>query len=106
MSPEALEALKKSIEKWEKNAVAEKAEDAKTNASDCPLCDLYFRNFCHGCPIAAATKKMCCGGTPYEHAFIEKEYWLEPGSDGTAFRAAARAEVDFLKSLLPEEGRS
>ncbi|WP_424967298.1 hypothetical protein [Dinoroseobacter sp. S375] len=102
MDAKTLEALKASIAKWEKNARVRKAENAKLTVIDCPLCDLFHKLGCEGCPVAERTGEISCWDTPYEHAYHERGEWLEDASRGPLFRAAAREEVAFLKSLLPE----
>jgi hypothetical protein len=101
MDAETLKALKASIAKWERNAAAKKPEDFLVRASDCPLCDLFYeRDLCVGCPVAAATGKSACSGTPYHSAHSA---WLSWQHGGRSARSHARKEVEFLKSLLPAE---
>lgn len=101
MTPEtlkALKALKASIAKWEKNARVRNLDNAKIGAKECPLCRLFADDGCLGCPVRQATGMKRCWGTPWEDACDAKLY----SKDVAAFRAAAREEVAFLRSLLPE----
>jgi len=108
MTPEALEALKASILKWDKNAAAETPEDYKTGVRECPLCKVFYgdifdgKNRCLGCPVAEKTGLIHCTGTPYGDAEDAHEEWeISDGLGGPA-RAAAREEAAFLRSLLPD----
>lgn len=113
MEKRTLEALKASIAKWERNAVAETPSDVTVRARDCPLCvmfNLYLRGSgsaaCAGCPVAAATGLNGCENTPYSAAEILHDIWEDiPKSDEyrEKFSVAALNEVAFLKSLLPPE---
>lgn len=119
MDAKTLKALKASIAKWEMNAttartscasnsyimVGEFSEDGVIGMGDegCPLCGLFFKKSCRGCPISQKTKQIGCNGTPFrdvddlapvDGVFIASE----------ALVAACEAEVAFLRSLLPAEG--
>lgn len=99
---ETLEALKGSIEKWRK-IVEEGARDY--GGEDCPLCDLFCDDAnCVGCPVSAAAGEIYCKGTPYmEWHRVSGRYAI---ADTPEKIAAARAELDFLRSLLPKEEAS
>lgn len=106
MDEKTLTALKKSISKWERNAVAETPKDYTLGIKTCALCTLFFRRgFCTGCPVQAKTGMSCCIGSPYNGADNARRKWRDDPSN-TALRdaahAAARAEADFLRSLLPK----
>ena len=105
MDAKTLEALKASIAKWERNAEADRATSYRTSPSDCPLCDLFFREECQGCPVSERTGRSKCDGTPYDDAHRAKVrwYWGVFSEAEQYAHAAARDEVAFLKSLLPEE---
>lgn len=98
MAPATLEALQGSIAKWER-VVREGV--LGTQWTDCPLCKLFIDNkSCGGCPVAAATGESSCYSTPYvtyKHAYQNAD---DNGRDQNVI-AAAQAELDFLKSLLP-----
>lgn len=102
MTPETLEALKASIAKWERNAVAETPETYSVSARSCPLCDLFYADNCSGCPVSMRTKKLACSGTPYIAASLARSDWEWRGLGHERAHAAARDEVAFLKSLLPQ----
>lgn len=101
MDAKTLEALKASIAKWERNAEVTYLYDAQVYGDTCPLCALFSKeesSDCHGCPVATKTGKPQCKGSPWVDAIDAKfDYGLK------AFRAAARKEAEFLKSLLPAE---
>lgn len=100
MDAETLEALKGSIEKWEKIVAGTDKDRGRMN---CPLCQLFHPAYmrrpaggelCDGCPVKAASGRSFCCGTPYDC------YVTAGGEDKTK---AAQAELDFLRSLLPKE---
>lgn len=111
MEPKTLEALKASIEKWKRNAVAATPSGYVVGPLDCPLCAIFqpdngsYADACQGCPVMEKTGTKFCDGTPYRDAFDAHASWCrEPLGRGlkTAARAAALVEVAFLESLLPE----
>jgi hypothetical protein len=112
MDAETLKALKKSIKHWEGNAKADHVELAFVTSYHCALCDKFLvecDDLCIGCPVADKTEQPCCEGSPWEAAYNARCYWYIKPNDiarRDAFRAAAQAEVDFLKSLLPKEGEA
>lgn len=91
-----LTALKGSIKKWQ-GIVAGKVKDE--GPDNCPLCKLFYAINCRGCPVSKATGLKWCDGTPYS------DLWSNC-NDGMAKSNpqiyAAKAEVKFLKSLLPK----
>lgn len=106
MDAETLTALKQSIEKWERNAVAETPDGFTTGPETCALCGLFWRRGCNGCPVRAKTGYSSCLASPYVAAAGAKINWRHEPSDTVrrdAAHTAARAEVAFLRSLLPEE---
>jgi len=99
MDKQTLKALKGSIMKWEA-IVAETGIDNGTD--NCPLCRLFYDNFCEGCPVVSKGGRRC-SQSPYQE-------WLDaqPGQTDFPFVAntkplkrIARAELKFLKGLLP-----
>lgn len=93
MDAKTFEALKGSIQKWERIV---EGTGRNYGAVDCPLCELFNRyehDLCAGCPVSESTGRLGCGGTPYENYRV------------TGTTEAAQAELDFLKSLLPEESK-
>lgn len=112
MDAKTLEALKASIAKWEKNAKAKTSADYSTHWSDCPLCLMFngddiraTDDRCIGCPVYEKSGAKWCEETPFYEAVRAKDNWhVRSKFDTDKAREAARAEVTFLKSLLPTEG--
>lgn len=104
MDAETLEALRGSIRKWE-GIVAGTEEDL--GHDNCALCQLFYKfddpSTCVGCPVMAATGERYCEGTPYHDYRPGEEDRDGNVMSATALKAAAQAELDFLKSLLPTE---
>jgi hypothetical protein len=114
MNEETLHALRGSIEKWERIV----AGAANNGPDDCPLCAMFNRLFslgartfpgfgCDGCPVKERTGKNGCNDTPYVE--FDDAYGDYSDSDLSEDerqerRECAQAELDFLKSLLPQEG--
>ena len=108
MDARTLTALKGSIEKWEKIVAGTGRDDGREN---CPLCVEFYSLACRGCPVRDNAAEFC-EDSPYQH-------WDEDIRDELAFtdenesgykhnresRAAATAELEFLKSLLPRADR-
>jgi len=99
------QALKDSIAHWQR--MIDKGR-GRPFSEDCPLCGLFsffendtveFGDCCHGCPVMARTGLDGCNGTPYKDAYIA---WDRLGAGSKEFKAAAKKEVEFLKSLLPQ----
>lgn len=101
MDAKALKALKASIRKWERNAKAKTPEEYLTKAGDCPLCDLFIDDGCRRCPVYQRSLSIHCMATPYVQASVARHQWAYSDGSAEAAHAAARAEVEFLKSLLP-----
>jgi len=100
MTPQALAALKESIEHWKRVVASPLTE--KLGPENCALCKLFllnkngFLHSCRGCPIYASTGQQFCNGTPYDtYAVVDMR---DPES--VIF---AQRELDFLISLLPPE---
>jgi hypothetical protein len=78
---------------------------------DCALCTAFHNNWCNGCPIYEANpNNESCKRTPYEEAdrildlFFSEDWHKEFNSADeliAAWKAAAKAEREFLESLLP-----
>ena len=107
MKLKTLEAIKGSIEKWRK-IVEEETENR--GADDCPLCALFLNrrdlnnNPCAGCPINERTGQIFCRDTPcrdFEDHDDKTNNTCRADTDEKMI--AARAEIDFLRSLLPKE---
>jgi len=82
----------KRLRKYIPNTIG-KLEDG---AHNCALCEIAFDSDCEVCPIAQTTNSKRCIGTPY----WSFETALRKG-DLRKLKQAARAEIDFLKSLRP-----
>jgi hypothetical protein len=104
MDEKTLTALQGSIAKWEA-IVNGTGEDR--GIDNCPLCrefhEVFFseddreagRLSCSGCPVAIAAREVGCYQTPYDEiARLEDD-------DTEEYAAAAKAELEFLRSLLP-----
>jgi hypothetical protein len=106
MDAKTLTALQGSIMKWEK-IVAGTGVDRGTE--NCPLCEMFFNEDyfneepCNGCPVAKKTGKLYCYGTPYGAYANLCDWGGKAGEPATMQeqKAAAQAELDFLRSLLP-----
>jgi hypothetical protein len=101
MTPETLAALEGSIDKWERVAAGEIADQGCCN---CPLCRvfLFAGNTCFGCPVMERTGEGGCRRTPYtqfDHLDEDDSGWARTAGQ----IEAAQAEVAFLKSLLPSD---
>ena len=101
MDAATLEALRGSIKKWERIVAG---TGVCRGVDNCPLCRRFHAAYgnspcCSGCPVFEATGKRGCTGTPIE------DYDDEDGTEEEML-AAAIAEVDFLKSLLPKEAQT
>ncbi len=112
MDKKILQALNKSIAKWERNATTYDLWEVTLGILECALCQLFWDRNCKGCPVLEKTGATCCDETPYEHCSVAyrtwKYTWLATTPEswntllvGAAFRRAARKEVAFLRSLLP-----
>lgn len=108
MNPTTETALRASIAHWED--VVRDPVNANVGRSACALC-MMFNNphedkprtradDCKGCPVSDMTGEKWCDGSPYydfENAADE--------DDIIGMRSAAVAELEFLKSLLPETAK-
>lgn len=108
MDAATLEALRGSIAKWKKNAEAETPDAYLTDASDCPLCELFYweADICRLCPVFQKTGRISCQLTPYGRAAGAQDLWSDDCNNAGKRKrahAAALAEVAFLESLLPAE---
>jgi hypothetical protein len=116
MNPKTLAALRGSIDKW--RGIAEGTE-SDCGPANCPLCREFFYKTlrCCGCPVMEKTGKANCIGTPYVDwddllDSIAADVDLDsinnindvPLNQRQRAIDAARAEQEFLESLLPEEG--
>ena len=123
MKSKTLEALKGSIEKWERIVDGTGVDN---RADNCPLCQLFYERYeldksgihggCHDCPVRLRTRRDECVGTPYDgwRRALEKVATYNPyepasvnidGKRDPTLVRAAKAELRFLKSLLPTRTR-
>jgi hypothetical protein len=101
MDAATLKALRGSIVKWQLIVDGTGIDKGPDN---CPLCQM-FNNMvnpkaqaaCRGCPVREATGVARCEGTPYEQYSD-----LDQDLDDKERAEAAVEELEFLKSLLPE----
>ena len=94
-------ALEGSIRKWERIVAGTGIDKGYDN---CPLCHLFFKPpsdipLCNGCPVSEKTGWSSCGGTPYSAYTNAALRDLE----SPEAKAAAQAELDFLRSLRPDD---
>ena len=108
MPPETLKALKESVAHWERLLACKTKQELEAEgygAEHCALCEMFSENpQCNGCPVAESTGEDSCDGTPYYKADKELDrylgYWVV-NPRKTFPRKQVKAELDFLKSLLP-----
>lgn len=107
MNIKTLTALKGSIEKWEKITAGKGIDEGPLN---CPACLMFLTHNCQGCPVYEKTKRRLCVNSPYDtwgwhqnisHAEKKKERVYCP-----TCKKLAKAELDFLKSLLPKPAKT
>jgi len=99
MPARTLRALKGSIAKWEA-IVAGTGEDL--GVKNCPLCQEFPDIDCTGCPVRERTGQPFCGGSPYQQWDDETDRAETRRAATPRLVALAQAELDFLRSLLPE----
>ncbi len=104
MDADTLAALRGSIAKWEGIINGTEVDKGVIN---CPLCQMFVMptDYCEGCPVYAVTSRQGCRKTPYDHWHAVNP-WPQQHIDWRAAETedhivAAKAERDFLKSLLP-----
>ena len=108
MAAETLEALRGSIAKWEHIV---DGTGLQLGPDNCPLC-LRFNPMknpsalsgCADCPVAQKTGRPVCEGTPYDDYSEAEESDDDDAEERMEFHA--KAELDFLKSLLPTDALS
>lgn len=99
MNKETLKALRESIAHWKRLATGKRREGEHIGTRDCALCNLFLAKQCVGCPVAKSTGTFGCVETPYGKAAAARAMH---GFDSPEFKSAARKELAFLQSLLPE----
>lgn len=107
MNLETKQALKESIEHWERLASGDRHPGEGIGGGHCSLCAKFDLGVpiilkCDGCPVSAFSGKPKCEETPYTGANCAG--WKH-GLDSDEFKAAAQLELEFLRSLLPKDDR-
>lgn len=100
------EALQKSITKWEKKRDTRDLKLVSVSDSECPLCDLYYRYGCDGCPVESESGYPYCRNTPYRAVSNFRQEFIYDDLTDDQFHTwsiLCQKEIDFLKSLLPQE---
>ena len=102
MDAKTLTALEKSIAKWERVVAGQEGD---MGALNCALCLAFPGSKCIGCPVSEFTGLSRCVGTPYEtwSVLMMDRYAEQRVPESQEELAAAQAELDFLRSLLPKE---
>lgn len=100
MNAATLDALRASIAHWERLAAGDRKEGIKSD--DCALCALFAKHCCQSCPVAQATGRRYCYGSPYHKAACHYVKRDDSPKAWGKWIAAAKAELDFLKNLLPK----
>lgn len=101
-----LKALQGSIRKWERIVDGSGPDQGDRN---CPLCQMFLNNGtsddCLGCPVRKATGEAHCTNTPYVEQWAKARELPDLGDWAMTAEqiVAARAELDFLRSLLPKK---
>lgn len=104
-----LKILHGSIRKWIKIATWEGYDSGSDN---CPLCSIFLKNYCAGCPISEKTGQGYCEGTPYDEwidifnypvSHAHDNQWVVFDEDS---QKVAEKMTLFLIELLPEKERS
>ena len=103
MTPKTRKALEGSIRKWER-IVAGKGRDL--GAENCPLCELFIRNGCFGCPVSDETHRPSCHNSPYDQwavlALHDSNQIVAGKAIGAEALRFAKAELEFLIGLRPK----
>jgi hypothetical protein len=102
MTSTTLNALKEVITHWRRLATGKTQRYEGIGPGNCALCHLFNNAAfsCVGCPVQQKTGRTGCADTPYRTAEVA---YFDYGRNSKKFRAAARAELEFLKKLLPKK---
>lgn len=95
MNKKTLIALKNSIEHWRRFETGTRKRGERIGSKDCALCGLFLkRRFIAG---------VNCRNTPYEaiESIARKFQCSDEMYNSPEFLAAAKAEREYLESLLP-----
>lgn len=105
----ANEALKASIEKWERNVAQNRTEDLQFGTQSCPLCQEFndpeglAPDDCNGCPVYARTGKQYCEGTPYDSVIDYRKGGYRETEVSEGLRLVMQLELEFLRSLETDD---
>jgi hypothetical protein len=108
MDKSTLVALKQSIKHWEENlvicqeskSISDILKSISLGSMACALCNKFTCGKCGGCPISDRTGCACCHESPYMN--ISKVYDKSARCYKPTMIKYVKAEIDFLKSLLPK----
>ena len=103
----AIKALGESILAWGKKLAQVRNglwREVKFGTSSCPLCQIYYRDACEGCPVYRDTGERYCKGSPYDDVSVAFGRCLECGSPTNlrALEASVKAELEYLRRLYRE----
>ena len=100
MNAPTLKALKLSIAHWLRLSTGKRRKEEGITADQCALCKLFFQQHdrCKGCPVRKKTGRIGCSGSPYDLVYANSN-----NLDSPQFKAAAKLELEFLRSLLPKK---
>jgi hypothetical protein len=96
MTEQTAEALEYSIAHWERLAGNKADKRDELGGKSCALCQMFFFSDCDGCPVKTRTGYRYCSFTPYLAADQAADRF---GLTSSQFHPAAKAELEFLKSL-------
>jgi hypothetical protein len=105
MNAPTLKALKESIAHWTRLANGTRKNTENLDAKCCALCRRFVlkNRDCGDCPVVRSqTGQSLCQGTPFYDA---QGAMFDHGFDSPFFKAEAKKELAFLKSLLPKRGK-
>lgn len=112
MDKRTLTALKTSIAHWQEISVATRKTMPRIGGNTCALCiEFNHRKSdedCLGCPVREKTNYPYCQNSPYEKveelfSNFGAQTLIDDNTHISTFRRAAKRELDFLISLLPED---
>lgn len=101
MTAATKKALTESIAHWRRLTTGKRKRNESIGIVDCALCAMFrpYSKHCDGCPVYVSTNSRCGRSTPYSNASEAQSIY---GLDSPEFKTAARAELNFLRSLLPK----
>ncbi len=115
MDNDTLNALVLSIDKWK--AIVD-GTGVDTGTDNCELCKKFYDkddddfDTCAGCPVREEVHDSCCNNTPYtewnchqtvKHKRLKFPFKIEWADGCDECMKLAKAELEFLESLLPEK---